>query len=142
MNKIEELNGNLWKGFRTESNGKQKYFYTNENTIIKFKDKPYFNKNTDSVIVYKGFETKINSDVAISGKSIYIEVVYHITNYFGDKSGMHFRNKKYVLVNNTIFQQCLYGEVKKITRMPKELRGLLNELKIRIKTSHEAGIRS
>lgn len=43
----------------------QRFFYTDEKKALRLKNKPYFNKNTDGVIIYKGFETKESSEAPI-----------------------------------------------------------------------------
>lgn len=122
-----------WIGFRTASTSdytvEERYFYTNDNKSISLENKPYFNKNTDGATIWKGFETKRGSEVPMSDKEIiYIELRYHIANYFGDKSGRHFRTKHYVLIDNSIFQQISFGEVKEVAKRSKELKGILSEL--------------
>lgn len=54
---------------------------------------------------------------------------YKIANYFGDKSGRHFRSKIYIVINNKIYQQFTYEAAKEVTRLTKELKGALEELK-------------
>jgi hypothetical protein len=55
-------------------------------------------------------------------------VDYHIANYFGDKSGRHYRSKAYLLLNDQILQRCTNGEFTKISKVTKELKGILSEL--------------
>lgn len=85
-----------WKGFRTENSGEQRYFYTDEKNALRLTNKLYFNKYTDEVIIYKGYETKESNEAPISKEIIYIEVTYHISNYYGDRSGRHHRSKTYL----------------------------------------------
>lgn len=117
-----------WKGFRTGNNGEQRYFYADEKNALQLKNKSYFNKNTDEVIIYKGHETKESSEVPISKEIIYIEVIYHISNYHGDRSGRHHRSKTYLIINNKIIQQDDRGKAKEIVRLTKELKGIFDEL--------------
>lgn len=128
MSETRWLSGKYWKGFRTESDGLQRYFYTDEKNALILREKPYFNKTTDGVTIFKGFETKENSEIPISPEIIYIAIYYHISNYFGDKSGKHFRSKRYLIIDDKILQQCDFGEVKEVNRLTKELKGILSEL--------------
>lgn len=45
---------------------------------------------------------------------------------------MHFRSKKYVLMDGKIYQQCDFGKVKEVSRMTKELKGILSEIKTKV----------
>lgn len=128
MGETTELSSMWWKGFRTESGGSLRYFYTDEKNALQLRDKIYFGKNTDGVIIYKGYETEYSSEVPISKEIIYIEIGYHLSNYFGDRSGRHHRSKTYLLIDDKILQQDDHGKVKEVVRLTKELKGILSEL--------------
>lgn len=119
-----------WKSFYL-MDGKQRWLYTDEKSAIRLKDKEYFNKNTIGIVIYKGFETEKKSKEPISGMIYLICIDYQITNYFGDKSGMHYRNKRYVVTGGNIYQQLEYGLVKEVKRMTKEIKGALSEIERR-----------
>jgi hypothetical protein len=129
VSELRKLSGMCWKGFRIENNTIQRWFYTDENNALRLEQKPYFNKNTDSITIYKGFETNESSESPISDEIVYISVGYHIANYFGDKSGMHFRNKSYLLISGQIFKRNENGYFSEVTRLNKELKGVLSEIK-------------
>lgn len=121
----------IWKSFKTESQ-ERKYFYTDECKKYLIKNKEWFNKNTDYICIYEGFETLEYSEKPISDKMYFINIGYHISNYFGDKTGCHFRNKDYVFMNGIIYKQDRYGEsstiVCKITKELKNVKLYLNEI--------------
>lgn len=127
MGEVIRLNQPYWKGFRLPD-GKQRWFYSDEESAIRLHDKEYFNKNTTSIIIYKGYETEENKTEPISDIMYYISIDYKIANYFGDTSGMHFRSKRYVIVGDKIYEQLQYGEVKEIKRKTKELKGVLTSI--------------
>lgn len=127
MGEIVKLNSHYWKGFRL-LDGKQRWLYTDEQSAMRLNNKDYFNKNTIGIIIYKGYETDENKTEPISDTIFYISIDYRIENYFGDKSGKHYRNKRYVVVDDNIYQQLQYGEVKEVKRVTRELKGVLSEI--------------
>lgn len=133
MGEIIKFDCPYWKSFYL-MDGKQRWLYTDEKSAIRLKDKEYFNKNTIGIVIYKGFETEKNSKEPISDMIYLICIDYQITNYFGDKSGMHYRSRRYVVTGNNvyrplkIYQQLEYGLVKEVKRMTKEIKGALSEL--------------
>lgn len=127
MGEIIRLNQPHWKSFRL-LDGKMRWFYTDEESKISIKDKDWFNKNTTSICIHKGYETEEYSTEPISDMIYRIAIDYRIANYFGDKSGMHFRSKVYMLIGNKLYKQD-NGEATEVTRMTKELKGALQELR-------------
>lgn len=127
MGEIVKFDSPYWKGFRL-TDGKQRWMYTDEQSAIKLKDKDYFNKNTIGIIIRKGYETEENKTKPISDTIYYIGIDYRIANYFGDTSGMHYRSKRYVVIDDKIYQQLQFGEVKEVKRITKELKGVLSEI--------------
>jgi len=128
MGEVVSFDSPYWKGFYLPD-GKQRWLYTDEESAIKLKDKDFFNKDTIGIIIYKGYETEENKTEPISDLIHYISIDYKIANYFGDTSGMHFRSKRYVIIDNKIYQQLKFGEVKEVKRITKELKGALSEIK-------------
>lgn len=127
MGEIIRLNQPYWKSFRLPD-GKMRWFYTDEESKISIKDKDWFNKNTTSICIHKGYETEEYSAEPISDVIYRIAIDYRIANYFGDRSGMHFRSKVYMLIGNKLYKQD-NDEATEVTRMTKELKGALQELK-------------
>lgn len=127
MEEVVKFNEPYWKGFYL-LDGKQRWMYTDEQSAIKLHDKDYFNKNTIGIIIRKGYETEENKTEPISDLMYYIGIDYKIANYFGDTSGKHFRSKRYVVINNKIYEQLKFGEAKEIKLISKELKGALNEI--------------
>lgn len=128
MGEVVRFDSPYWKGFILPD-GKQRWMYTDEKSAIKLNNKDYFNKNTIGIIVRRGYETEENKTEPISDIMYYISIDYKIDNYFGDKSGMHYRSKRYVVMGNKIYQQLKLGEVKEVKRITKELKGALSEIK-------------
>ena len=58
----------------------------------------------------------------------HVDVIYRIANCFGNKSGMHYRKKKYIVIKGNIYQQFGCGKVKEIKRLTRELKGILSEI--------------
>lgn len=127
MGEVVRFDGPYWKSFRLPD-GKQRWLLTDERTAIRLNNKEYFNKNTIGIVIYKGYETEENQTKPISGLIYFVSINYKIANYFGDTSGMHFRNKQYVIVGDSIYQQMQFGEVKEVKRITKELKGALLEI--------------
>lgn len=126
MGEVVRFNQPYWKSFRL-ADGKQRWFYTDEASRVKV-DKKCYNKNTTCISILKGYETEEYSAEPISKMIYYIAIDYRIANYFGDTSGMHFRSKTYMLVDDKLYKQEK-GEGVEVKRMTKELKGALEELK-------------
>lgn len=108
--------GKVGTGFRID--GIQHMFLYNEDEIEKIEEQSYFNKNTQYINIVKGVECDdfLNP---INDKEIKMfEVVYIITNYFGDKSGHHWRSKKYMLIDDILYN----GNGEEVKRIPKEVK--------------------
>lgn len=127
MGEVIRLNQPYWKSFRLPD-GKMRWFYTDEQSRIKVEDKKCYNKNTTCISILKGYETEEYSEKPISEMIYRIAIDYKIANYFGDRSGMHFRSKEYMLIGDKLYKQDK-GEGIEVTRMNKELKGALEELK-------------
>lgn len=114
--------------FRLSKGDKNRFLlYDKEDIIVVNNHKDYFNKNTHKVWCVKGYECEQYEFKPINDKEIIqFEIVYNISNYFGDKSGLHWRRKRYYFVENKLYKENC-GEVKKLT---KELRGILKEFNI------------
>lgn len=115
----------MWKSFRLPD-GERRYIYTDEDSAKKITDKEWFNKNTQDITIYTGYETEEYNTAPISESIYYIIINYQISNYFGDKSGMHYRNKEYVLIGDKLYQQK-GGSGTEVKRLTKELSGILKE---------------
>lgn len=76
MGEVIRLNQPYWKGFRFPD-GKQRWFYSDEESAIRLHDKEYFNKNTTGIIIYKGYETEENKTEPISDIMYYISIDYN-----------------------------------------------------------------
>lgn len=118
----------FWKGFHLTEDDTQRWFYTTEETAIKLNGKDYFNKQTESVVIYRGYETLEHGTDPISGEGFYIKIICRLNNYFGDKSGRHIRTKNYVYYNGRLYQQLPTGEVKYIKRHTTELNGIFHDI--------------
>ncbi len=127
MGEVIRLNQPYWKSFRLPD-GKMRWFYTDEESKISIKDKDWFNKNTTNICIHKGYETEEYSTEPISDMIYRIAINYRIANYFGDRSGMHFRSMVYMLIEDKLYKQD-NGEATEVTRMTKELKGALQELR-------------
>lgn len=112
-----------WKTFRL-TDGKTRHFYTDTTSVSEITDKKWFNKSTMKILIHKGYETEEYGTEPISETIYYITIEYRISNYFGDTSGMHFRNKNYVLVDGIFYKQEK-GEGIKVMKITKELKGSL-----------------
>lgn len=115
-----------WKGFKL-SDGKQRWLCTSDADQVKISKADWFNRQTEYIVIYKGCETAEASTKAVSGNIYMITVVCSIKNYFGDKSGHHYRNKNYIYKECVLYKlDCNQGiEVKRVT---KELRGILTNI--------------
>lgn len=129
MAEIIKFDEPYWRSFRL-LDGKQRWFYTDEQNKISIMDKEWFNKNTIGICIHKGYETKENDTEPISDMIYRIAIDYKIANYFGDKSGRHYRSKIYMLIGDKLFKQE-NGEAVEVNRMTKELKGALAELEAR-----------
>lgn len=129
---LRHLEGSFWQGFRTETDEKERYFYGNDNGALYLKGKGYFNKNTINVMVCRGVEvTDLSSQEAVSEEEILlISICVRISNYFGDKSGRHLRNKRYIKIGGNLYLQNEFGNPKEVLRLSKELKGILSEAEI------------
>lgn len=120
-----------WRTFRLDDE-KQRWLYTDETKAIVLHEKDFFNKNTDYVAIYKGFETEEYSMKPISNEIYFINIGYSIKNYFGDTSGIHFRNKDYIFKNGVLYKLERYGNPSTVVkRITKELKGVLAEIEFR-----------
>ena len=128
MGEVVRFDSPYWKGFYLPD-GKQRWLYTDEESAIRLKDKDFFNKDTIGIIIRKGYETEENETEPISDLVYYISIDYKIANYFGDTSGMHFGSKRYVIIDDKIYQQLKFGEAKEVKRITKELKGALSEIR-------------
>lgn len=127
MGEVIRLNQPYWKSFRLPD-GKRRYFYTDEKSVLRIVDKKWFAKSTMGISIHKGYETEEYSTEPISEMIYHIAIDYQILNYFGDTSGMHFRSKIYMLVGGKLYKQEK-GESVEVKRITKELKGALEELK-------------
>ena len=121
-----KLNQSYWKSFRLPD-GKRRWFYTDDESVLRIVDKEWFNKATMGINIHKGFETEEYSIEPISEMIYRITVDYQILNYFCDRSGMHYRSKVYMLVGNKLYKQEK-GDSVEVKRITKELKGTLAEL--------------
>ena len=126
MTEIIRFDQPYWRSFRL-LDGKLRWFYTDEQSKISIKDKDWFNKNTTSISIYKGYETLENSTEPISDVIYRIAIDYQIVNYFGDKSGKHYRSKIYMMINDKLYKQENGASIE-VNRITKELKGILTEL--------------
>ena len=133
MSEIVRLDKPYWKSFRL-TDGKIRWLYTDEKTALRIDNKEWFNKSTTGVIIYKGYETEEYSTEPISETIYQISICYQISNYFGDTSGLHFRNKIYVYVDGKLYKQENY-KVVEVKRITKELKGILKELEHNFKNN-------
>lgn len=125
MGEVVRFDRQYWKGFYL-SDGKQRWLYTDEKSAIRLKDRDYFNKDTIGIVIYKGYETE---KIRLSQYLMYyISIDYKIDNYFGDKSGVYFRSKRYVLVGDAIYKLLKFREVEEVERITKELKGALSKI--------------
>ena len=127
-----------WRTFKLDSTD-TKWFYTDETKRINIDNADWFNKNTDYVVIWIGYETMEYETKPISEpiKPMYlIDVGYHIANYFGDKSGCHYRDKWYVLKDNVLYKLNGYEPSSIVVRMTKELKGIMEYIEIRLPQSH------
>lgn len=127
MGEVARHNHPYWTSFRLPD-GKRRYFYTDEESVLRIVDKKWFNKSTMEISIHKGYETEEYSEVPVSEMIYRIAIDYQIVNYFGDRSGMHFRSKVYMLIGDKLYKQDK-GEGVEVTRLTKELKGALEELK-------------
>lgn len=131
MGEIIKKSNPYWKSFRLPD-GRRRWFYTDEESVLRIVNKNWFNKTTMGITIHKGYETEENSTEPISDMIYRISIDYRIENYFGDKSRMHYRSKVYMLVGDTLYKQDK-GEATLVKRMTRELKGALEELKMGIK---------
>lgn len=110
------------------TDGKMRWFYTDEKSAIRIPKKEWFNKSTTHIIIHKGYETNSHGTEPISKMIYRVSINYKIANYFGDRSGMHYRSKNYMLIGDELYKQE-NGEGVLIKRITKELKGVLEELK-------------
>ena len=113
-----------WKSFRLDSSDRR-YFYTDETKKIVIEDAEWFNKNTDSVIIFCGYETDGYNSEPISEPMFMINIEYRIANYFGNKGGYHYRDKWYVLKNDVLYKMNGYEPSTTASKMTKELKGII-----------------
>lgn len=130
MGEVVKLNQPYWKSFRLPD-GKRRWFYTDEESVLRMVNKEWFNKSTIGISIHKGYETKEYSTEPISDIIYHISIDYQIANYFGEINGMHFRSKIYMLIGDELYKQDK-GEGIEVKRMTKELKGALAELKLKI----------
>lgn len=127
MQELTGLKYPYWKSFKLPD-GKRRWFCTDESLKTVIDKKVWFNKTTTYIVILKGYETEEYSHKPISEIIYYIAIEYQILNYFGDTSGMHFRNKVYMLIGDKLYKQ-VKGEGVKVNKITKELKGILEELK-------------
>ena len=120
----------IWMSFRTKEYTKEdmRYIYTNFNNIKKLYNKEWFNKATENIEIYSGYETEKYKTNPISEKIYLIRIEYQIKNYFGELDGLHYRSKDYILIDNKFYKQDK-GDGIEVKRMTKELKGILSEIK-------------
>ena len=110
-----------WISFGLED-GNIRWFCTNPSAKFKMENKNWFNKNTKSITVYKGFETVENDTKPIS-KDIYrISVDYKI-------SDRKLHNKIYMFVNGVLYKQD-HGNGIQVRRLTKELKQVLKIIEV------------
>lgn len=127
MGEIIKFDQPYWRSFRLPD-GKLRWFYTDEKSKLRITNKKWFNKTTTGISIHRGYETEENSPNPISETIYHISISYKIQNYFGDKSGVHFRSRVYMLVDEKLYKQEDSAGVE-VKRMTKELKGALEELK-------------
>lgn len=115
-----------WKGFKLPD-GKQRWLCTSDADQVKILKEDWFNQQTQYVVIHKGCETAESSTTPISGIVYIITVVCSVRNYFGDKSGHHYRNRDYVYKDGTLYKLDLNQGIK-VKKITKELRGILNSI--------------
>lgn len=115
-----------WKGFKF-TDGKQRWLCTSDADQVKILKAEWFNQQTEYVVIHKGCETAESSTTPISGIVYIITVVCSVRNYFGDKSGHHYRNRDYVYKDGTLYKLDLNQGIK-VKKFTKELRGILNSI--------------
>ena len=115
----------FWSSFRLPD-GKRRWFFT-DGVQINIENKEWFNKATDAISILKGYETEEYSKVPVSELMYRISIEYQIANYFGDRSGMHYRRKEYVLIGDKLYKQ-VKGEGTEVKKITKELKGILEEI--------------
>ena len=114
--------GNLhWITFYLED-GNTRWFCTDPVLKIKMENENWFNKNTKSITIYKGFETAENDTKPIS------EDIYRISiNYKTSEKKLH--NKIYMFVKGELYkQEC--GNGIKVKRLIKELKQVLEVIEV------------
>lgn len=87
-----------------------------------FKDKEYFNKNTDQIIVY---ECKLANEfckITDEDKKVLLIKVLYLRKAF-NSSRKILKSKYFVYLDNILYQTN-----KDIKRVPKEIKNILNEL--------------
>ena len=128
MGEIVKFDGLYWKGFSLPD-GKQRWMCTNEKSAIRLRNREYFNKHTVGIVVYKGYETEEGKIEPVSDIVCYISIVSVVANYVGDTSGIHYKNKRYVIAGDKIYNQLPFGGAKEVKRITKELKGVLDEIR-------------
>lgn len=86
--------------------------------------KDYFNKNTEKINIVDTFECDNYGKILLeNNKVLFIQIVYVIANYFGDRSGRHIRTKNYIVYQDKIYNS--HGE--QIKKLTKEVQRALDE---------------
>jgi len=101
-------------------NSKRHYVLLDDQNTITFENQSWFNKSTDRICVTEGKECNENVNIIGNVNWTVIEVFYHIGNYFGDKSGMHFRKKSFYYDEQSYYNDN--GEQIEYKKLPKEVR--------------------
>lgn len=110
-----------WISFGLED-GKVRWFYTDLTSKFNIENENWFNKNTKSITIYKGFETAENDTKPIS------EDIYRISiNYKTSDRKLH--SKIYMFVKGELYKQE-YGNGIKVRRLTKELKQVLEVIEV------------
>ncbi|MEG0898349.1 MAG: hypothetical protein RSF40_01385 [Oscillospiraceae bacterium] len=108
----------VWKGFVIGS--ERHYFTYDEQNLFRLRDRSYFNTNTNTMCIFDGVECDATGKILPENtRVIMINSWYTIKNYFGDKSGMHRRNKNFYIYKDNFYNEK--GEaVKNLSREAKQ----------------------
>lgn len=127
MDETENSNELYWKGFKLPD-GKQRWLYTSDADQVKISKADWFTRQTEYVVIHKGYETAESSTKAISGIIYIITVVRSIRNYFGDKSGYHYRSVYFIYRDGVLYKSDSCNQVVEVKRITKELKGILTRI--------------
>jgi hypothetical protein len=110
--------GMWWSSFHI-GESRSFYIYHPDNAFT-VTDRSYFNKDTLKVNIINGMEcTETGKILPENNTVLLVQIVYNISNYWGQKNGRHIRSKNFYFYKDQLYNSK--GEtIKKLTKEAQE----------------------